>query len=260
MNHRPLLLRCLLGPLLGLPLLGGCGSEADHPTPASEATHATAPPRGEARTEKSSRKGGRWRRSQPDPTPAEAAPSVGAELGRLLESLGYADGSRAPSGSGVTLHDAERAFAGTNFFTSAHAEVAILSDMEGHVLHQWSASFADTLGADFEPFDDKDRRWWRRAWLFENGDVLALITGVGLLKLDARSRILWASPLHVHHDLAFEPDGGMVVLTREVHVLPRVDPAKPVVEDRVAFLDSQGTEKRSFSLLEALEDSEYREV
>ena len=72
-------------------------------------------------------------------------------------------------------------------------------DMDGRILHEWRARFADAAG--LASVDGKDRQWWRRAWPYENGDVLALITGAGLMKLDGRSRVLWVRPMNVHHDL-----------------------------------------------------------
>src|SRR5262249_8866019 len=50
------------------------------------------------------------------------------------------------------------------------------------------------------------------------------------------------------------------VLTRDAHVVPAIDPEKPVLEDFVTLLDSNGVERRRFSLLEALVQSPYPEL
>jgi outer membrane protein assembly factor BamB len=54
------------------------------------------------------------------------------------------------------------------------------------------------------------------------------------------------------------PDGDILVLTREAHVVPEFDPERPVLEDFVTLLDREGREKRRFSLLEALDRSPFR--
>jgi hypothetical protein len=106
----------------------------------------------------------------------------------------------------------------------------------------------------------KRRDWWRRAYLFPDGDVLAIITDSGLLKIDASSQLLWAKAITAHHDLAIAPNGDLTLLTRRVHVVPRVNEEQPIVEDMVAILDSEGNEKHRFSLLEAFENSEFADV
>jgi outer membrane protein assembly factor BamB len=78
------------------------------------------------------------------------------------------------------------------------------------------------------------------------------------VKVDARSRLVWANPIAAHHDMAVLDDGRVYVLTRKAHMVPRVYPDAPVLEDFVTLLDSAGEELRSFSLLEALERSPYR--
>jgi hypothetical protein len=174
-----------------------------------------------------------------------------------LRAIGYLSGSQPARAAGITIHDPEKTFAGLNFFTSGHTEGALLMDMNGEVLHEWRYRFPDAFERDPSPKPGKREDWWRRAYLFPNGDVLAIITGSGLLKVDKNSELLWAKAIYSHHDLAIAPNGDLYLLTREVHVVPRVNAVQPIVEDRVAVLDSEGNEKRSFSLLEAFEDSPF---
>lgn len=194
---------------------------------------------------------GRWREARTVVQPVDEASR------QQLEALGYAAGTRAPSGSGVTIHDPERAYDGYNFYTSAHDEAAFLIDMQGRVLHEWQHRFEDMPGAPRAVDEGLPNRWWRRAWLYENGDILALYTGMGLARLDRDSKLVWSSFLHAHHDVAFRDDDGFVVLTRDIHVLPRFHPTRPVVEDTVTYLDSRGRPERTFSILEAVEASPF---
>ena len=55
------------------------------------------------------------------------------------------------------------------------------------------------------------------------------------------------------------PNGDTYVLTAESHIVPRVNPRKPIREDFITLLDADGRVKQSVSLLEAFENSErYR--
>ncbi|MBW2316922.1 MAG: hypothetical protein JRH10_22400 [Deltaproteobacteria bacterium] len=135
-------------------------------------------------------------------------------------------------------------------------EGALLVDMDGRVLHEWNypsqEAFDGSTGAAAQR-----RQWWRRAHLFPNGDVLAIVSRSGLLKVDRDSNLLWALDIHAHHDLAIAPNRDLYLLGREVGIVPRVNAEEPIVEDLVVVLDADGNEKRRFSLLEAFERSSY---
>jgi hypothetical protein len=224
------------------------------PVPAPEVHAAERPKLAEARELP-----GRFR---PARRKAASTPQSEEQNRRIeqLEAIGYLSGSQPARGAGITIHDPEQAYAGLNFFTSGHMEGALLMDMGGEVLHEWHYRFPDAFEKDPSPLSGKRRDWWRRAYLFPNGDVLAIITDSGLLKIDRNSRLLWAKAIHAHHDLAIAPNGDLYLLTRRVHVVPRVNEEQPIVEDMVAILDFEGNEKRRFSLLEAFENSEFADV
>ena len=99
--------------------------------------------------------------------------------------------------------------------------------------------------------------YWRRVHLFPNGDLLAIYEGLGLVKLDARSKVLWAQRGGFHHDLSVTPQGEIWVLDREGKIIPRIHPEKGVLEDRVTVLGADGRLLRRISILEALERSPY---
>lgn len=190
------------------------------------------------------------------------------ELFAALEAIGYLDGEvdAAPdSATGVTIHDAARAQAGYNLVVSAHRPEALLMDMEGAVLHRWSKSFADVWPqvVEREPGkrDHPNARHWRRAFLFENGDLLAIYEGLGIVKLDRDSEVVWKRYNGAHHDLDVMPDGTIYLLTRHPRVLERIHATKPVLEDFVTVLDADGALVRSVSLLECFEGSDaYRHL
>jgi hypothetical protein len=87
----------------------------------SSETEALTPPRGLWRTARSQ--------------PAEPTALKREQIARL-EALGYVAGSEAPSGlENVVLHSPKLAYQGLNLLTSGHAPEALLTDMEGRVLH-----------------------------------------------------------------------------------------------------------------------------
>ncbi len=172
-----------------------------------------------------------------------------------LRTLGYVSGSRVPSTAEiVTIYDRERAEPGLNLYVSGHAPEAILMDMEGRPLHRWQCPIATALpGFPAEQLHPNGRDFWRRAHVFENGDLLAIFEGAGIFKLDRDSNVLWARPNRAHHDLEVMPNGDIYVLTHRIHVVPRVHPETAIAEDFVTVLDADGVEKARVSLLDCVE-------
>lgn len=177
---------------------------------------------------------------------------------RLL-TLGYLSGyERAPDEMGILVHDRTASYGGYNFYTSGHAPEAILMDMEGRVLHTWRYRSWDewhdrTLAGSVNFF-------WRRAQVFPNGEVLAIYEGLGLIRIDKQSNLIWEFTGAPHHDLDVMEDGSIFVLTRELDKRhPGVFQGEPVVEDYVTVLDERGEVIRRVSILEALANSDYSE-
>lgn len=175
------------------------------------------------------------------------------ELMEDLAALGYADTyERAGAEGGVVLHDPARSQPGWNLVVSTHGPVAVLTDMEGHALHEWRhpASAIQGWGTDREGS-------WRRARLLPGGDLLAIFDGVGLIRLDQRSQLRWALRGGYHHDLAVAPDGTILVLDRETRILEEFDRTRPTVEDFVTTVGPDGQVLGRLSLVRAFQDSEY---
>ncbi len=185
------------------------------------------------------------------------------EIERLL-STGYLTGSTAPpSNDGVTVYDRKLALDGYNFYTAGHLPGALLMDMRGTKIHKWECRFIDAwdrFPGDALPKNNKSVGYWRRAHLFPNGDVIAIFEGVGIIKVDHRSKILWANFNAAHHDLEVMDDGRIYTLTRKAHMIPRISEEHPILEDFITLLDSEGNEIHSFSVLEAFENSPYAEA
>ena len=201
---------------------------------------------------------GRWRGAR-----AESKPKLTEEQRRELErlrSIGYLAGSQpAGASSGITVHDAARSSGGLNFYTSGHFAGAMLMDMEGTVLHEWRYDFLKAWPDETESTEVDGSEYWRWAYLFENGDVLAIFDGLGLIKVDRNSNLIWKRLGGEHHDLDVTDDGRVFVLTRRAHMVERINPRMPVMEDFVTVLDADGNLLNEVSILEAFEKSAFRD-
>ncbi|HJX28851.1 MAG TPA: arylsulfotransferase family protein [Thermoanaerobaculia bacterium] len=157
----------------------------------------------------------------------------------------------------IVPHDPSAVSPGLNFYVSGHAAEAVLMDSEGQVLHRWRYPLR-RLWPDLAA-DPRNARleYWRRAYLFPNGDLLGIYEGLGIVKLDARSNVLWAHRGGIHHDLEVLPNGEIWVLDRKGKILPRINPDKGVLEDFVTVLGPGGRVRRQISILESFERSPH---
>lgn len=196
---------------------------------------------------------GKWRKAR---EAGSQAPSEETAAG--LRATPYLQGYRpAEDRPLVTEHDPAAISDGLSFYVSGHAAEAVLLDRKGKLLHRWRYPlrriFPD-LASD--PAMAK-QEYWRRAHLFPNGDLLGIYEGLGLVKLDARSRILWSLRGGYHHDLEVLDNGEIWVLDREGKLIPRIHPTEGVLEDFLTVLSPDGRVLRKVSLLEAFERSPY---
>ncbi|MCK4512351.1 hypothetical protein KAW64_11460 [bacterium] len=200
---------------------------------------------------------GRWRSARRPPEARELTPEEEKELHKLM-TLGYIAGTKPASGEGgVTYHDREGAFAGFNLYTSGHGPEAFLLDMDGGVLHQWEKGFLEVWPDYDGPVQDPAGQVWRRAHLFGNGDLIAIYSGLGMIKLDRDSRLIWSRFGGDHHDLDVVEDGSIYVVEHEMKMIPRLHTRQPVIEDFIAVLEPDGSLRARVSLLEAFENSDY---
>ncbi len=235
--------------LAALLALGGCGGGDESPD--AELS--------EEELAKWEEPGGRWHMQIDRQITDEQAEDI-----RRLRSIGYLAGQTAvPEESGITVHDPERAWNGLNLYTSGDFPGAVLMDMEGDVLHRWEFDFIDAWRADPTgelPSNTKGAGFWRRAYLYENGDILGIYDGMGLVKIDRDSKLIWSYLEGAHHDLEVADDGRIYTVIREAHVAPRINPHEPILEDYIVVLDEDGNELSRTSVVSALENSEYDEI
>ncbi len=182
---------------------------------------------------------------------------------RRLEAIGYLAGTAPAAGrTSVTTYDEARAWRGYNLYCSGHGPEAVLMDMHGTELHRWRYDITRAL-PDFTPpsrDDGHEHLFWRRVQLLEDGDLLTIVDGQALLKLDAGSELEWVYDGNPHHDMFVTEDGRIYVLTRHAVIDPRFDPRHPILEDFICILSPQGEELECVSLLAALRGSHYAPI
>lgn len=200
---------------------------------------------------------GRFRRARAGPADTDEADAL--DDVEALAALGYVSGSReAGDRVSVTVHDRQRAWQGVNLYTSGHANEALLVDMDGRVLHTWRYP-VEQLWPDEPVARAPTGRFWRRAALLPEGDLLAIYEGVGIVRLDRDSNVRWSRLDRAHHDLQVLPDGRIVLLARVTHDRKDVAPYRPVVEDFYVVLGPDGEELERVSLLDAYRRSAFED-
>ncbi len=195
---------------------------------------------------------GKWRKARHPP------PALSGERAAEVRAVPYLQGYRtAEDRPEVIVRDPAAIAPGLNLYTSGHAAEAVLMDRDGRVLHRWRYPLRrlwPDLAADPE---NAKLEYWRRAYLFPNGDLLAIYEGLGIVKLDAGSHVLWSHRGGIHHDLEVLPNGEIWVLDREGKVIPRINPGQGVFEDMITVLAPDGRVLRRISLLKSLERSRW---
>jgi hypothetical protein len=199
---------------------------------------------------------GRWRVTEGRSKAHSLTPEQ-LEARKRLETLSYLPGHKpAPAAKNVTVYNEKKAYNGLNLYCSGHGPEAILMDMKGNQLHSWQYDIAKVWKKEYDPLIP-EHQFWRRVHLLENGDLLAIFEGYGLIKLDKDSNLTWSYPGKAHHDLYIMPDGKIYVLTREANIIPQYNQTELIVEDFISILSPNGEEIRRISLLKCMENSKF---
>jgi hypothetical protein len=178
------------------------------------------------------------------------------EEAAALAALGYVDGEvEAKPGSKDGVRRWEKgAWEGYNLLTPGGHSVAVLMDMAGNEVHRWGFRVVDAWPSFRAPEGEAfHAESFRRAQVMPNGDLIGLWSGYAIARIDKDSKLVWGNFLPVHHDFEVLDDGGVMVLTRVAHHVPRIKQQQPIVEDYLTWLDPQGRVVNSMSVLEAFE-------
>jgi hypothetical protein len=201
--------------------------------------------------------GGRFRLARTAGAEGDLTDQEAEALSQLM-TLPYLQGSRpAPEQLSVTVYDAERAYNGLNLFISGHAPEAFAMDMNGNILHKWGIEMEDVWR---DAVDSEHTQYWRRVRWYPNGDVLAIFEGIGIIKLDKNSELLWNFRGGCHHEAFVVDNGDIYVLTRRPKMRPRISKQLPILEDKITVLDPDGRLIEEYSILESFEKSKFRHL
>ena len=196
---------------------------------------------------------GRWHFQAPRLGEAQ----TGEELARVL-SLPYVSGTRAaPSQTGVTLYDSEKASDGLNLYVSGHGPEVLLIDMQGKLTHRWFYPFESAFPGKQPTIDTA---YIRRAHLYPNGDLLAIFQGGGMIKLDRDSNLLWASDLPFYNHLSINEDGQILSIAKTATMVPELRADTAVLEDSIVMLSPTGDLLSRVSLLECFAVSAFADL
>lgn len=206
------------------------------------------------------------------PTSAEAPPGFwfgeGTNETGMLGGLPYANGYEADDGGWTGLRLPEGAplpIGLPALFSSGHEPAAFVLRQDGSIRARWSLDAAGESAAVMPPFEHPSQRAWRALLPLPDGGLLAIHEGLCLVRLDARSRIVWSGAPRAHHDVCLIDDERVCVLDRERR--PRIDdgasahPAPHLSEDglRVVSL-ATGETLRRISIIDALADSRWSSI
>jgi hypothetical protein len=185
--------------------------------------------------------------------------AASAEALDQLARLPYLQGYRPATGAaGVSSYDPALAQDGWNLMTSGDAPVAALMDMDGTVRASWTAEAGKVFPGLALSGDDVERdRFFRCARLTGDGGIVAMFDQIGLVRLDASSKVVWAYRRRVHHDVVLEAGGGLWVLSHERRSAADLGRDGEIWEDFLDQLSPDGRFVRKISLFEALRRSSY---
>jgi hypothetical protein len=166
--------------------------------------------------------------------------------------------------------DPSLAYNGYTLLSLQFSTNVYLIDMDGHIVHRWSAPFHDVWpDAAHVHKVSRARIFVETAHVYPNGDLLVQYSGLGdtpygygIAKIDKDSNVLWAYGENAHHDFSIrESDGHIFALTQSVirSALPGLDTLQyPLLNDYVVELSPEGKELQKISVAEAFTDTPYQ--
>jgi hypothetical protein len=78
-------------------------------------------------------------------------------------------------------------------------------DSRGVTVHEWDVNPRRLFSDLPAPGDDEGDI--HGSWLFPNGDVLVVVSYVGIARLDACGKLIWSDKNHAHHSISRADDG-----------------------------------------------------
>jgi hypothetical protein len=178
---------------------------------------------------------------------------------------------REPGVVGLSKFDPTRAFDGYTVYTPIAPGYPIrLIDMQGNTVHEWHLPTAELQGPreDGLSLTPGEKITIAYPRVLPDGSLLLVLGvppfytpwGMGIVKLDKDSNLVWKYLRQAHHDLDTSPAGHIYGLTHSVvyEPWPGLERIKtPFIDDQVVELDANGKEIRIASVLAAVQNSPY---
>jgi hypothetical protein len=175
----------------------------------------------------------------------------------------------ARTAGGVTVHDQASVWPGYTFLTMYRngRYGASLIDMKGRLLHVWDVAFSD-IWPDPKHLEvtppDYDV-YIHGSALLADGDVIFNLSGLGAVRIDACSQIVWKVPAATHHKVDYLANGETLIPARRRHhaASPRRPwlgpaPSGHFIEDTVLRVRPDGSVAEEISILDVLYDSGWQ--
>ncbi len=136
---------------------------------------------------------------------------------------------------GVQLFNEQKAFRGYSLYNPRNRTRAYLIDMQGQLLHQWQTP--ETIYG------------WHDISLLPDGSLLTLIKDKEVRLLDINSKTRWALKTRAHHEVHYDADSKRIYfLSREDRNVPFQKSQAPILDDRLAIVDTRGRVQKSISI------------
>lgn len=188
---------------------------------------------------------------------------------QALESADTLD-SRTIDGS-VRHWDKQRALEGYTLIAVRFSTSVFLLDMEGKIAHRWNIPFQNAWPDAPHIANPRGKRIYiRSAYLYPNGDLLALFEGFGdtpygygLAKVDKASRVIWTVDERAHHDVDVNEDGSIYTLTHAIIKEPAAGLEHyryPMLADAITIISPDGKTLDKLPILEAFAGTTFEHL
>jgi hypothetical protein len=110
-------------------------------------------------------------------------------------------------------------------------------DMAGNILHTWSNDAGDS---------------WQYITMGQDGDLLALVKELMLIRMDWDSQVKWASRGRFHHDMTVAENGDIYALMRRDDIGFYYGFPVPLLNDYILILSPDGTSQQVIPLFDVV--------
>jgi hypothetical protein len=128
--------------------------------------------------------------------------------------------------------------------------------MEGETLHEWSRAFGE-IWPSRASSDLVGSECWRDVHVYPDGGLLAMFDGLGLVRLNRDSSVLWSYAGACHDDLCVSDDGLIYILEQRPRSSGDNGGDGTAEADVVTVLTADGERVGSVDILRALRRSQY---